>query len=204
MAEKQKTKVRPILNLSAPKQASFNDFVNENHIRKLEMSSAAKFDDAVKSCGKSPLMAKYNIRDAYKIIPGHPSQWNCFGFKWLGKYFFDVTTVFGSKSAPAKFYSIPETIVNIVCTETEVPKNSVFRQLDDVPVVAPSWSDNAKKFADKYVEICNLVGIPLAENCPNREKSFRIGTSGTVLGIFFNSENLTWQIPTTKQTESQS
>ena len=102
-------------------------------------------------------MAKYNIRDAYKIIPGHPSQWNCFGFKWLGKYFFDVTTVFGSKSAPAKFYSIPETIVNIVCTETEVPKNSVFRQLDDVPVVAPSWSDDAKKFADKYVEICNLV-----------------------------------------------
>ena len=65
MAVKQKTKVRPILNLSAPKQASFNDFVNENHIRKLEMSSAAKFDNAVKLCGKGALMAKYNIRDAY-------------------------------------------------------------------------------------------------------------------------------------------
>ena len=53
MAVKQKTKVRPILNLSAPKQASFNDFVNENHIRKLEMSSAAKFDDAINHAGKA-------------------------------------------------------------------------------------------------------------------------------------------------------
>ena len=81
MAVKQKTKVRPILNLSAPKPASFNNFVDTNHIRKLEMSSAGKFGNAVKMCGKGALMAKYDIRDAYKIIPGHPSQWNCFGFK---------------------------------------------------------------------------------------------------------------------------
>ena len=64
--------------------------------------------------------------------------------------------------------------------------------------MAPAWSDNAKKFSDKYVEICQLVGIPLAENCPDREKSVGIGTSGTVLGIFFNSENLTWQISNSK------
>ena len=198
MAVKQKSKVRPILNLSAPKGFSFNDNVDENHIRKLEMSSARQFGNAIKVCGKGALIAKYDICDAYKHIPGHPSQWHCFGFKWLGKYFYDITTVFGSKSAPANFDSVPETIVNIVCSETEVPKNTIHRQLDDVPVVSPAWSNHAEKFAERYVEICKMIGIPLAEDCPNREKSFGIGTSGTVLGIIFNTENLSWQLSNTK------
>ena len=47
MAVKQKSKVRPILNLSAPKGFSFNDNVDENHIRKLEMSSARQFGNAI-------------------------------------------------------------------------------------------------------------------------------------------------------------
>ena len=38
----------------------------------------------------------------------------------------------------------------------------------------------------------------MAEDCPNREKSFGIGTSGTVLGIIFNTKNLSWQLPNTK------
>ena len=43
MAIQQKTKVCPILNLSAPENFSFNDTVDENRIRKLEMSSASLF-----------------------------------------------------------------------------------------------------------------------------------------------------------------
>ena len=43
MEVQQKNKVRPILNLSAPKHFSFNDAVDENRIRKLEMSSASLF-----------------------------------------------------------------------------------------------------------------------------------------------------------------
>ena len=37
MAIQQKTKVCPILNLSAPENFSFNDTVDENRIRKLEI-----------------------------------------------------------------------------------------------------------------------------------------------------------------------
>ena len=47
MAVKQKNKVRPILNLSAPKYTSFNDAVDENCICKLEMSSAFLFANAL-------------------------------------------------------------------------------------------------------------------------------------------------------------
>ena len=52
MAVKQKNKVRPILNLSAPKIFSFNDAVIENSLRKLEMSSAALFARALRGPAK--------------------------------------------------------------------------------------------------------------------------------------------------------
>ena len=198
MAVKQKNKVRPILNLSAPKNASFNDAVVVSSLRKLEMSSAALFAKALRKAGKGALMAKYDICDAYKQVAGVASQWAAFGFHWLGKYFFDITTVFGSKSAPANFDSIPETVVNIVCALTKVPKGIVHRQLDDVPIVSPASTSFAQVFAAKYVEVCGKVGLPLAADCPSREKSFGVGTNGTVLGIDFDSENLTWKLPNAK------
>ena len=111
MAVQQKNKIRPILNLSAPKHFSFNDAVDETRVRKLEMSSASLFARALRRAGRGALIAKYDIRDAYKQIAGHPAQWAAFGFKWLEKYFYDITTVFGSKSAPANFDAVPETSV---------------------------------------------------------------------------------------------
>ena len=198
MAVQQKNKVRPILNLLDPKHFSFNDAVDENRIRKLEMSSASLFAKALWKAGKGALMAKYDICDAYKQIAGHPVQWAAFGFRWLGKFFFDLTTVFGSKSAPANFDAVPETIVNIACTLTGVPRTIVHRQLDDVPVVSPATTNFTRKFAEKYVEVCQMVGLPLAEDCLLREKSFGTGTSGTVLGIKFDSVSMSWKLPAAK------
>ena len=103
MAVQQKTKIRPILNLSAPKHFSFNDAVDENRVRKLEMSSAALFAKALRKAGKGALMAKYDICDAYKQIAGHPSQWAAFGFRWLGKYFFRCHHWFRQQISPGKF-----------------------------------------------------------------------------------------------------
>ena len=34
--------------------------------------------------------------------------------------------------------------------------------------------------------------MPLAENCPASEKAFELKTRGTVLGVGFDSSNLTW------------
>ena len=138
-------------------------------------------------------MAKYDICKAYKQVAGVAAQWAAFGFKWLGKYFYDITTVFGSKSAPANFDSIPETVVNVVCSLTNVPKGIVHRQLDDVPVVSPASTSFAQTFAAKYVEVCEMVGLPLAEDCPLREKSLGVGTNGTVLGIDFDSVEMSWK-----------
>ena len=144
MAIAQKGKVRAVLNMSAPGGKSFNDAVSEPKLKKLTMSSAKDFSKQIWYLGRGACMAKSDIVDAYKLIRGHPDQWRLFGLKWLGKYFYDVTTVFGSKSAPATFDYLPETLVNITCTLTGFPKSWVHRQLDDVPVVAPAKGGGQK------------------------------------------------------------
>jgi hypothetical protein len=192
MAVAQKDKVRPILNLSSPKNQSFNDAVKETAIAKLEMSSAKIFGEEIFRHGLGAVFAKYNIKDAYKLILGNPDQWQCYGFRWLGRYFYDTTTVFGSKSVPANFDALPETLANIVCTTQNLPKRMVHRKLDDVPVVSTRDSGLTKKFADAYVDLCEKIGVPLAEMCPDQEKAFGPGTCGTVLGVRFDSKNLQW------------
>jgi len=86
MATEQKTKVRPILNLSAPVGFSLNESVNKTDIRKLTMSSAKKFSQTLLQLGRNVVFAKSDLVDAYKLIPIHPSNWKYYGFKWLGKF----------------------------------------------------------------------------------------------------------------------
>jgi hypothetical protein len=192
-------KVRPIMNLSSLKGASFNDAVDEHDVGLLEMSSARIFGKAVKRAGKGAIFSKQDIQDTYKLIPVPEEQWHLYGFEWLGKYFFDTTTVFGSKAAPASFDPLAETIVNIVCTLGKIPKTCVHRQLDDVPMVSGKESELMEKFTSLYQEICTELNVPLAANCEKHEKAFGPTTFGTVLRVNFDSEQMMWSLPAEKE-----
>jgi hypothetical protein len=144
--------------------------------------------------GRNATIIKSDIKDAYKLIPNPISQRRLYGFSWLGKMFSDSTTAFGSAAAPASFDPLPETTVNIVCTKAKIPRKWVKRKLDDVPVVAPQGSNLAESFYDNYKEVCGNLRIPLPPNCPNHDKAFGPSTSGTVLGIKFDSEKMEWSL----------
>jgi hypothetical protein len=167
------------------------------------MSSPKIFAEELVKAGKGALFSKSDIVDAYKLIPNAVQQWRLFGFKWLGKHFFDKAKVFGSKEAPAGFDSLPETIVNIVCCLYKIPKKNVQRQLDDVPMVAARESGLTERFHSAYKDICKEVNIPLAENCKNHEKAFEPSTYGTVLGIQFDSVTMEWAISKEKELSLQ-
>ena len=90
--------------------------------------------------------------------------------------------------------------MNIVYSLASIPRDIVHRQLDDVPVISPASTDLAENFPDKYVKVCQQLGLPLAADCPMREKSFGVGTNGTVLGIEFDLLEMTWKLPESKVT----
>ena len=72
MGVKQKTKVRTVLNVTAPVGASFHEAVDPDTLRKLGMSSAKEFRYKVLCIGREASFARYDLSDGFKINPGHP------------------------------------------------------------------------------------------------------------------------------------
>jgi hypothetical protein len=87
MAKEEKLKIRPILNLSAPKNISFNDAIDTDTLQKLTMSSPAIFSQKLLAAGKHARFTKEDLESAYKLIPVSPEDWHIYGFEWLGKFF---------------------------------------------------------------------------------------------------------------------
>ena len=91
------------------------------------------------------------------------------------------------------------TVISLTCAVCDFEKEFVHRHLDDVPVVSAADSGKCEKFSDTYKEICETINLRLADNCEKNEKAFTNVTNGKVLGVWFNSENLSWQLPSEKK-----
>ena len=187
-------KVRPILNMSGPVGASFNDTVDETRMERLHMGTAKQFGKILRESGKGAKFSKFDIQDAYKLIPARTEDLRLQGFQWLGKYFIETRMSFGGKPSPTNFDSLAKTKDLLVCISSNTPKFRVKRALDDSPCVAPANSGIVERFSEDMKSICKELNIPLAANCPKAEKAFELVTRGTVLGIGFDSTDMTWYL----------
>ena len=70
-----------------------------------------------------------------------------------------------------------------------------------MPVVAPENSGWCEEFTSEFDRIYDSLNISLAPDCPMKDKAFKSSTMGKVLGINFNSEKLTWSLPSDKKDE---
>ena len=199
MAIEQATKIRPVLNVSLPKDYSFNDNVESDALEKIKMSSARKFSFAVVKCGKNAIMSKFDMVDANKNIPAPLDDLRLQGFQWLSMFFVELRQIFGAKTAVANFDILGNSILSIVKNKCNIPSEFIHRTLDDVPFVAPVASVWPDVFVKCYVEICKRLNVILADNCPNLDKAFMKSTKGKVLGIMFDTENLSFCFPKEKK-----
>lgn len=85
-----------------PYRLSVNDGVHEN----LCLLSYVSVDDALwEICmlGRGSLLAKVDVRKAYKNVPIHLDDWRLLGTSWEGRVFVDTALPFGLRSAPKTF-----------------------------------------------------------------------------------------------------
>ena len=206
MAIDQGHKVRPVLNVSLPKLklSSFNDNINKLALEKVKMSTAKKFSYTLVEAGAGAVMSKFDMVDAYKNIPAPPSDLRLQGFEWLSRYFVELRQIFGAILAVPNFDILGNTISTIANAVCEIPEHKRHRILDDTPSVAQAGSPVARAFCETYKVICSQINLPLALDCPDFDKAFQLSTNGKVLGIIFNSENLSWTYPKEKAFKSLS
>jgi len=198
MAVVRNGKVRPVLNMSGPKGRSFNDNVDESKLEKVHMDTAKKFGYFLREAGKGAVFSKFDYGDAYKTVPSNPEDYALQGFTWCGKYFVETQQTFGGTPSVCNFDREGNTIQVLATLDSGVPRNSTLRILDDTSHIRPARSKHVGSFCSSMKKICGFINMPLAANCPKFEKAFEETTKGVVMGIGFDSSNMTWFLPKEK------
>jgi hypothetical protein len=79
--KKEPGSFRLIHDLSFPRNDSVNSHINKEH-SEVVYDSIDTVVEKVKLCGRSCLMAKTDIANAYRIVPIHPDDRRLLGFSW--------------------------------------------------------------------------------------------------------------------------
>ena len=112
--------------MSGPIGKSFNDNVDVSKLERLHMGTAKKFSFALKDAGLDAKFSKFDICDAYKLVPAKVEDFGLQGFFWLGRYFVETRQPFGGIPAPSNFDRLGNTKDLVVCLLSGTPCKLVF------------------------------------------------------------------------------
>ena len=200
--EKPDNSVRPVLNLSSPKNLSVNDGILREKVQKFwptYLSTSRGFAAALFLFGRFAQMAKVDQIAAYKNIAMISSDLHLQFLEWLGRLFVELCLIMGSASSAARYDIFHELLVQVTRCFTRTPQHLIHRCIDDIALLAPWNSDSIQVFLQEYTSICKAANIELAPFDVDKTKAFSPTTEGIVLGILFSSEKMTWSFEPTKQ-----
>ena len=183
---------RLIIDLSSPAGGSVNDGINKEWCSLTYMT----IDDVaarVVRLGRGALMAKFDLKSAYRQVPVHPDDRWLLCMEWRGQLFVDTALPFGLRSAPAIFNAVAEALAHMI---RQKGVSELDHYLDDFSIVGPPDSQQCGKDLETSLAMCEEAGCPVAE-----EKTEGPATEITLLGIELDSLQLQLRLPQEKLTK---
>ncbi len=182
-------KWRLIVDLSAPDNYSVNDGVYERFCSMQYVSVENAVQLVVKK-GPGALMAKIDIKSAYRIVPIHPDDRWLLGMTWEGHVFVDATLPFGLRSAPKIFTAIADGAEWVARARGA---NNILHYLDDFFLTGATSSDECRVAMQTLLQVFEDLGVPVAQ-----EKLEGQTTCLTFLGLEIDSSTMQLRLPTEK------
>ena len=183
---------RLIVNLSAPEGHSVNDGID----RELSSVAYTSVDDVIRrvlELGEGTLIAKADVKAAYRNIPVHPRDRWLLGMKWEGETFVDGTLPFGLRSAPLLFTAVGDAIEWIA---TRRGAKWLRHYIDDFVAVGQKGTDQCERAMAVFKETCQRLGMPLDENKEEGPSEVL-----TFLGMEIDAVKMEVRLPQEKLTE---
>ena len=187
----QPNKWRLIVDLSHPAGYSVNDGIPKD----LCTISYITVDTAIShilNSGPGTLLAKIDIKNAFRLLPVHPADRHLLAMKWNKHIYIDTCLPFGLRSAP-KLFNILADLVSWIVEHRGV--SPVLHYLDDFLIMGPPTSTKCADNLNIIKEVCLQLGIPLAvEKLEGPSKSL------TFLGIVLDTQLMEARLPEDKLT----
>ena len=143
-------KWRLIIDLSAPKGSSVNDGIDPA-LCSLAYLSVDLVMRRVRVAGQGALLAKFDLKSAYRNVPVHPNDRWLLGMLWDDQLFVDSVLPFGLRSAPKIFTAVASMLAYVI------RKRDVCwldHYLDDFVLVGPPRSPVCQRSLGKALEVC--------------------------------------------------
>ena len=140
--------------------------------------------------GKGNLMAKLDIKSAYRKVPVHHEDRPLLGMEWLGELCMDACLPFGLWSAPRIFTALADAL------EWGVKQQGVshlLHYLDDYITLGAPESQECTANMSTFLEWCKQLGVPIAA-----KKCEGPSTRLTYLDIEIDTESIKLHLPEEK------
>ena len=155
----QPGKWRLIVDLSHPDGRSVNDGIS-SELCSLHYTRVDEVARQLLQLGPGALMAKLDVKSAYRIVSVHPQDRSLLGMKWENSVFVDRALPFGLRSAPKIFNAVADALEWIM---KDLGVQQLWHYLDDYITCGAPESDECQLNLQMLVDVCRYLGIPLAE-----------------------------------------
>ena len=182
----QPGKWRLITDLSFPKGQSVNDGIGAE-VCSVSYATVDQAVRCIKTLGRGALLAKFDIANAYRAVPVHPSDRLLLGLSWRGDTFVDGALPFGLRSAPKL---VADALLWAIGRRNVV---HAMHYLDDFLIVGPPNSSECSRALQESLRLCDRLGFPIAPH-----KLEGPASRLAFLGILIDSENDTLSLPADK------
>ena len=185
----QPGKWRLIVDLSHPKDESVNDGIPK-YLCSLKYITLEDAIQQILALGPGSLLAKIDIKSAFRLLPVHPADRHLLGMKWNGEVYLDCCLPVGLRSAPRLFNVLADLLEWIL---KQYGVSFCLHYLDDFLTIGAPGSSTCKRNLDTIQQVCEWLGIPLA-----LEKVEGLSTSLNFLGITLDTVRMEARLPTDK------
>ena len=180
---------RVITDLSFPPGASVNDGVDST-LCSLRYTSVDRVASAACRLGRGAMLAKLDIKSAYRLLPVHPDDRPLLGLQWRGSSYMDGMLPFGLRSAPKIFTAVADALEWCLRQEGVA---EVDHYLDDFVTLGPAQSPVCGQNLSAIKSVCHRLGVPLAV-----EKLAGPATCLEFLGIVIDTAEQELRLPRDK------
>ena len=151
-------KWRLIIGLSHPAGHSVNDGIPKS-LRSLSYVTVDTAIWHILNTGTGTLLAKINIKRAFRLLPAHPADRHLLAMSWKGDLFIDTCLLFGLRSAP-KLFNILADLLSWILQRKEI--TPLIPYLDDFLTMGQAYSTAYHNHLTTIKEVCRDLSIPLA------------------------------------------
>ena len=183
-------KFRLITDLSFPLGNSVNDLIDDSEAE-VSYAGIPEALAMIMKLGQGAMLAKFDIKRAYRLLPVYTLHRPFLGMQWKGKFYVDLAIPFGIRSGPKIFTRFGDSLQFLLGSTGGV--NNVIHYLDDFLLAGPASSLICERNLQTCFSLCEKLGVPIAE-----DKTEGPNTEITFLGFTLDSVKQELRLPNEK------